>query len=35
MPTDADIQNPKLLIQKLRSQGTDDAMDVALRDLLG
>jgi putative hydrolase len=34
MPTDADIQNPKPLIQKLRSQGTEDAMDVALRDLL-
>lgn len=34
LPTDADIQNPKPLIQKLRSQGTDDAMDAALRDLL-
>jgi len=34
MPTDADIQSPKPLIQKLRSQGTEDAMDVALRDLL-
>ena len=34
LPTDEDIQNPKPLIQKLRSQGTDDAMDAALRDLL-
>jgi uncharacterized protein (DUF2342 family) len=34
LPTNEDIENPKPLIQKLRSQGTDDAMDVALRDLL-
>ena len=34
LPTDEDIQNPTPLIQKLRSQGTDDAMDAALRDLL-
>jgi putative hydrolase len=34
MPTDTDINNPKPLIQKLLSQGTEDDIDLALRDLL-
>ena len=35
LPTDADIANPKALISKLQNQKYEDAMDAALRDLLG
>ena len=36
LPTAAEIDNPQLLIERIRrSNGTPDAIDVALRDLLG
>jgi putative hydrolase len=34
LPTNEDIENPETLIQKLKSVGSDDAMDQAIRDLL-
>jgi uncharacterized protein (DUF2342 family) len=36
LPTAAEIDNPKLLFERIRrASGAPDAIDVALRDLLG
>lgn len=35
LPTEADIENPQSLIEKLKNQEPEDDMDAALRDLLG
>jgi putative hydrolase len=35
LPTDEDIANPQLLIERVMKSGPDDEMDRALRDLLG
>jgi len=34
MPSGEDIENPSLLIEKIRTQGPEDDIDAALRDLL-